>query len=279
MLSTQYEVGVEVHHGRVVKGSGYPVLFPFIDLAEVSAGGGTIIWRDEAGALRVGPLSAGADPGPASYGRGGDRPTIADANLVLGRLGDSLAGGLVRLRKDLALRALSALGDPYEVASEALRLAVLEMARAVRLVTVERGLDPLVNDRHRLRGAGPQLATELVEEMGASRVLVPPEPGLFSALGLLMADVRYEAREAYPRDVAESLSRLEAALLSRLGRVDYFVRLLDVRYEGQGQGAGREVWSQGGPGRLDQRHRVREGAGLEGALRVAGGRVRGRGLP
>ena len=233
-VTTEYEVGGEAHHGRVIKGSGYPVRFPFVDLAEVSAGGGTIVWRDEAGALRVGPLSAGADPGPASYGRGGGRPTITDANLALGRIGDSLAGGLVRLRGELALRALSTLGDPYEVASEALRLAVLEMARAVRLVTVERGLDPSSMTIVAFGGAGPQVAAELAEEMGASRVLVPPEPGLFSALGLLMADMRFEAREAYPRDAAESLSRLEAGLLTRLGGVDYFVRLLDARYEGQG---------------------------------------------
>ena len=233
-VTTEYEVGGEAHHGRVVKGSGYPVRFPFVDLAEVSAGGGTIIWRDEAGALRVGPLSAGADPGPASYGRGGDRPTITDANLALGRIGDSLAGGLVRLDRELALRALSRLGDPFEVASEALRLAVLEMARAVRLVTVERGLDPSSMTLVAFGGAGPQLAAELAEEMGASRVVVPPDPGLFSAMGLLMADMRFEARESYPRDVAESIARLESRLAARLGRVDYFVRLLDARYEGQG---------------------------------------------
>ncbi len=106
-VTTEYEVGGEVHHGRLVKGSGYPVRFPFIDLAEVSSGGGTIIWRDEAGALRVGPISAGgADPGgPICYGRGGGKePTLTDANVVLGRIGDYLLGGEMRLDRDAALR-------------------------------------------------------------------------------------------------------------------------------------------------------------------------------
>ncbi len=141
-VTTEYEVGGEVHHGRLVKGSGYPVRFPFIDLAEVSSGGGTIIWRDEAGgALRVGPISAGgADPGPICYGRGGGKePTLTDANVVLGRIGEYLLGGEMRLDRDAAVKGLSRLGDSINVALEAIRLAVVEMARAVRLVTVERG--------------------------------------------------------------------------------------------------------------------------------------------
>lgn len=233
-VTTEYEVGGEAHHGRVVKGSGYPVRFPFVDLAEVSAGGGTIIWRDEAGALRVGPLSAGADPGPASYGRGGSQPTITDANLVLGRLGTSLAGGAVELRPELAAQALSRLGDPEGVAQEALELATVEMARAVRLVTVERGLDPSGMTLIAFGGAGPQVAAELADEMGVSRVLVPPDPGLFSALGLLVADSKYEARLPFPRDLEAAFEGLEASLARRLGRVDHFIRLLDVRYSGQG---------------------------------------------
>jgi N-methylhydantoinase A len=126
-ITTEYEVGGEVHHGRVVKGSGYPVRYPFVDLSEVSAGGGTIIWRDEAGALRVGPLSAGADPGPVCYGRGGRDPTITDANLVLGRLPDALLGGSMPLDKKGALKALERLGDPYEVAEEAVEMINLIM--------------------------------------------------------------------------------------------------------------------------------------------------------
>ncbi|MCG2873567.1 MAG: hydantoinase/oxoprolinase family protein [Acidilobus sp.] len=233
-VTTEYEVGGEVHHGRVVRGSGYPVKFPFVDLAEVSAGGGTIIWRDEAGALRVGPLSAGADPGPASYGMGGDRATLTDANLALGRLPTELAGGLIRLRPELALKALSRLGDPEAVASQAVELANLEMARAIRLVTVERGLDPSEFSIIAFGGAGPQHAAELAEEVGSRRVIVPPEPGLFSALGLLMADLKYEARRPFPGDLEGAFAELEGDLMKRLGRVDYFIRLLDVRYQGQG---------------------------------------------
>jgi N-methylhydantoinase A len=103
-ITTEYEVGGESHHGRVVKGSGYPVRFPFIDLAEVSAGGGTIVWRDEAGALRVGPMSAGADPGPVCYGLGGTEPTVTDANVVLGRVA-SLLGSEMRLDAEAAFKA------------------------------------------------------------------------------------------------------------------------------------------------------------------------------
>ncbi|AFZ70373.1 N-methylhydantoinase A/acetone carboxylase, beta subunit [Caldisphaera lagunensis DSM 15908] len=233
-ITTEYEVGGEAHHGRTVKGSGYPVRFPFIDLAEVSAGGGTVIWRDEANALRVGPISVGADPGPASYGKGGDKPSITDANFFLGRIGNKLAGGEVNLNLDLAKKALSKIGDPEEVSISALELINLEMARAVRLVTVERGLDPSSFSIIAFGGAGPQHAAMLAEELGSQEVIVPPEPGLFSALGLLMADSRFEARVAFPKDLQESFEKLEKDLIKKVGKIDYFIRLLDVRYKGQG---------------------------------------------
>ncbi|MEB2793079.1 MAG: hydantoinase/oxoprolinase family protein [Caldisphaeraceae archaeon] len=230
----EYEVGGESHHGRIVKGSGYPIRFPFIDLAEVSAGGGTIIWRDKAGGLNVGPISVGAEPGPASYGRGGDKPTITDANLAIGRLGENLAGGQIKLRKDLAISALKALGEPIEVSLQALELINLEMARAVRLVTVERGLDPSSFTIMAFGGAGPMHAAYLAEEIGVKSIVIPPEPGLFSALGLLLADSRFEARKAFPRNLEQAFSELEAKLREKLGDVDEFLRYIDVRYEGQG---------------------------------------------
>ncbi|MEM3856512.1 MAG: hydantoinase/oxoprolinase family protein [Saccharolobus sp.] len=233
-ITTEYEVGGEAHHGRVVKGSGYPIRFPFIDLAEVSAGGGTIIWRDEANALRVGPLSAGADPGPICYNKGGTKPTIADANLALGRLGESLIGGNLKLNKEKALEGLSKLGDPFEVSKNALDLINLEMARAIRLVTVERGLDPSEFTLVAFGGAGAQHALYLADEIGIRKVLIPPYPGLFSALGLLMADWRFEARKAYPKDLENDYRELENKLLERLKHVDYFLRYADVRYKGQG---------------------------------------------
>jgi len=232
-ITTEYEVGGELHHGRIVKGSGYPIRFPFVDLAEVSAGGGSIIWRDKANALNVGPLSAGADPGPMCYGRGGERPTITDANLVLGRISDELAGGRVKLIKDLAVKGLSSLGDPVEVAYRAIQLANLEMARAIRLVTVERGYDPSEFTLVAFGGAGPQHALDIAEELGISKVVIPPHPGLFSALGLLFADEKFEARASYPKNIEEEFKKLEAKLIKGR-RVDYFLRYADVRYEGQG---------------------------------------------
>lgn len=233
-ITSEYEVGGEVHHGRVVKGSGYPIRFPFVDLAEVSAGGGTIIWRDEANALRVGPISAGADPGPICYNKGGNKPTITDANLVLGRLGEELLGGNMKLYKEKALEGLSRLGDPYEVSKVALDLANLEMARAIRLVTVERGLDPSNFSLIAFGGAGPQHALYLADEIGIKRVIIPPYPGLFSALGLLLADWRFEARKSYPKDLERDFKELENKLIERLKKVDYFIRYADVRYKGQG---------------------------------------------
>jgi len=233
-VTTEYEVGGRTHYGRIVKGSGYPVRFPFVDLVEVSAGGGTIIWRDEAGALRVGPTSAGADPGPMSYGKGGKSPTLTDANLVLGRIGERLLSGQMTLRKDLALRGLSALGDPEEVALNALRLAVLEMARAIRLVTVERGIDPSTMTLFAFGGAGPQFALEIAEELGIRQVIIPPQPGLFSAMGMLFADEKFEIRKSFPSDLERDFQELERELVKRLGEVDYFLRYADVRYEGQG---------------------------------------------
>jgi N-methylhydantoinase A len=230
-ITTEYEVGGESHHGRVVKGSGYPVRFPFIDLAEVSAGGGTIVWRDEAGALRVGPMSAGADPGPVCYGLGGTEPTVTDANVVLGRVA-SLLGGEMRLDAEAAFKAFKKLGDPVETAWQAVQLANMEMARAVRLVTVERGLDPGEFVLFAFGGAGPQHAAELAEELGISTVVIPPEPGVFTALGMLFADSKFEARASYPRGLEEGFRRLEEKL--SVHNPTYYVRLADVRYVGQG---------------------------------------------
>lgn len=228
----EYEVGGRTHYGRLVKGSGYPVRFPFVDLAEVSAGGGTIIWVDESGGLRVGPLSAGADPGPMCYDKGGDKPTLTDASLFLGRIGDTLSEGM-KLRKDLAERGLRALGDPVEVSSKAIALATLEMARAIRLVTVERGYDPSSFTMFAFGGAGPQFAVELAEEMGVKKVVVTPHPGLFSALGMLMADMKFEASIAYPRDIKAGFLEIEDEMRKAFPNAT-FQRFADVRYEGQG---------------------------------------------
>ncbi|QKR00637.1 hydantoinase/oxoprolinase family protein [Metallosphaera tengchongensis] len=232
-VTQDYEVGGRTHHGRLVKGTGYPVKFPFVDLAEVSAGGGTVIWRDEGGGLRVGPLSSGADPGPMCYGKGGDRPTLTDANLVLGRIPDVISGDL-KLDPNLSLRGLRELGDPVEVSVESVSLATLEMARAIRLVTVERGHDPSGFTLFAFGGAGPQFAVDLAEEIGITRVVIPPFPGLFSALGMLFADRKFEASMSYPKDLERGFEELERNLKSKHPDASNFLRYAEVRYEGQG---------------------------------------------
>jgi len=194
--------------------SGYPVRLPSVDIQTVGAGGGSIAWRDQGGALRVGPESAGAFPGPACYGRGGTRPTVTDANLVLGRLPETLAGGL-RLDRVAAERALGDL-DP-----EAVVIAVnAEMVRALRLVSVERGHDPRGLTLVAFGGAGPLHACELADELELRSVLVPESAGVLSALGLAASDERRDFVRSY-------LVRLgEAGELPAEGEAD-------LRYAGQ----------------------------------------------
>lgn len=194
---TEYEVAGKVHSGRIVKGSGYPVRFPFIDLAECSAGGGTIAWIDAGGALRVGPLSAGANPGPACYGKGGQNPTVTDANLVLGRLNPFyMLGGKMRIHAELAEKAIKKqiceiLGlELVEAAAGIIRIVNSEMAKILRIVSVERGYDPRKFTMMCFGGAGPMHACALAEELGISKIVVPMNPGMFSAYGLLTADFK-----------------------------------------------------------------------------------------
>ncbi|MEM0140010.1 MAG: hydantoinase/oxoprolinase family protein [Ferroplasma sp.] len=232
-ITAEYEVGGSSHHGRIVKGTGYPVRFPFIDLSEVSSGGGTVIWKDKTGALNIGPMSAGSDPGPVAYNRGGKEPTITDSNLVLGIINDKMSGSDKILRKDLSLKALEKLGNPYEVAESAIKLANLEMARAIRLVTVERGLDPSEFTLFGFGGAGPQVTMPVADELGIKNVIIPPEPGVFSALGLLVADIKYEARKSYPEDLKNDFNDLEDKLKKQLKNPE-FIKYADCRYTGQG---------------------------------------------
>jgi N-methylhydantoinase A len=193
---------------------GLPVRLPSLDVHTVGAGGGSLVRRDPGGALVVGPESAGADPGPACYGRGGKRPTVTDANLVLGRLPERLAGGL---ELDAAAAEL-ALGDlsPADVVSA----VNAEMLRALRLVSVERGHDPRGFALVAFGGAGPLHACELAEELGIRTVLVPGAAGVLSALGLALADERRDHVRSYvvPLD--------EAGELPVEG-------LADLRYRGQ----------------------------------------------
>ncbi|WP_241810778.1 hydantoinase/oxoprolinase family protein [Cuniculiplasma divulgatum] len=232
-ITSEYEVGGKSHYGRMIKGSGYPVRYPFVDLAEVSAGGGTVIWLDSAGGMNIGPMSAGSDPGPVAYNRGGKLPTITDANLVLGILNEKMSGSNFSLRKDLAMKALGKLGDPVDVALKALNLVDLEMSRAIRMVTVERGIDPSEHTLFAFGGAGPQHAARIAQEMGLRNAVIPPDPGVFSALGLLNSDWKYEMRKSFPEDVQKDFRELEEALESRF-RTKEFDLYADCRYAGQG---------------------------------------------
>jgi len=207
----EYEVAGKVHMGRLLKGSGYPVSFPFIDLAECSAGGGTIAWADEAGGLNVGPVSAGAEPGPACYGRGGGDFTITDANLVLGRLNPgSLLGGEMEIEPELAGKAARRLGDklgmePEMTAASVVRIADSIMSQILTMVSVERGYDPRRFTLVAFGGAGPMHACSLAEGLEIDEIIVPPNPGMFSALGLLTADLFHD---------------LSRALITRVERAD-----------------------------------------------------------
>jgi N-methylhydantoinase A/oxoprolinase/acetone carboxylase beta subunit len=171
--------------------SGLPIRLPSVDLHTVGAGGGSLVWRDAGGALRVGPQSAGADPGPACYGRGGTNPTVTDANLLLGRLPARLAGG-VELDVAAAERALAGF-DPADVVA----VVNAEMLRALRVVSVERGHDPAAFALVAFGGAGPLHACELAEELGTRTVLVPEAAGVLSALGLVAADERRDSVRSY----------------------------------------------------------------------------------
>ena len=181
--------------GREV--GGLPLRLPAVDLHTVGAGGGSIVWLDSGGAIRVGPESAGADPGPACYGRGGTRPTITDANLLLGRLPDMLAGG-IELDSEAAAGAFAGI-DP----AHALEVVNAEMLRALRVVSVERGHDPREFALVAFGGAGPLHACALADELEIGTVLVPAAAGVLSALGLVASEERRDRVMPYVRPLAE----------------------------------------------------------------------------
>ena len=173
---------------------GLPVRTPVLDIVSVGAGGGSLVWIDDGGMLRVGPRSAGAEPGPACYGRGGTLPTVTDAHLVRGTIrADAFLGGEMRLDVDRAHAAFAEIArrlgtDIQGAAAAAIRLAVANIVRAVQLVSTERGRDPRDYALLPFGGAGPLLAAEIAEELAINEILVPPNPGVISALGLLSAD-------------------------------------------------------------------------------------------
>ena len=206
---------------------GRVIQLPMVDVHTVGAGGGSIGWRDPGGALRVGPHSAGADPGPACYGRGGTTPTVTDANLLLGYLppGSELAGG-VGLDAEAARRAVADLGDELglsetETAEGIVRVANQEMLRALRVVTVERGVDPRRFALLPFGGAGPMHAAALAAELGVRRILCPRAGGVLSALGLCASDRRRDTAKTVLLSgddlVAERIEEEVAGLIERTG--------------------------------------------------------------
>lgn len=224
--------------------AGVAIGLPMLDIHTISAGGGSIVWVDEGGGLRVGPRSAGAIPGPACYGLGGTEATVTDANLVLGYLADgALLGGSVRLRRDLAERALAPVADGLhltltEVAAGVLTVAAMDVAQALREVSVERGLDPRTFVLVPFGGAGAMHACAVAEELEIPRLLVPLAGGMLSAYGLASSEPRADAvRSIIGLDQnevqLEQLFRsLECELHARIPDAT-FTRQLDVRYRGQ----------------------------------------------
>ena len=238
---------VAVTGGREV--GGRALALPMVDVHTVGAGGGSIAWRDAGGALRVGPRSAGAEPGPACYGRGGESPTVTDANLLLGRLdpGAHLAGG-VALDREASRRAIAGLATELSLESEQVavgivRVAGVEMARAVRVVTVERGIDPRELALVAFGGAGPLHAADIAEELDMRELIVPAVSGVLSALGLAVSERRRDVQRSVllagaaltAGAVAEVVEELAQRGREDLGAPDAQVRpTYELRYAGQG---------------------------------------------
>jgi N-methylhydantoinase A len=232
---------------------GYPICFPSIEVITIGAGGGSLAWIDEGGSLRNGPQSAGADPGPACYGRGSEQPTNTDANLFLGRLGGSLIGGAMQLDSAAAERSIrDRIAEPLGLATAEAATAVIDvananMADAVRLVSIRRGYDPREFALVVFGGAGALHGAALARELSIPTVIVPPNPGITSALGCLLVDVRHDLSTMFlgqvdavsEKELEREFAKLEAegrVLLSQEGvsEDDMEIRRhLDLRYLGQ----------------------------------------------
>jgi N-methylhydantoinase A len=254
-ITKDYSVGAQAGSGiGASRAAGYPIRTPVIDLVEIGAGGGSIAWIDSGGILRVGPQSAGADPAPVCYGKGGTEPTVTDANVVLGRLDpDNFLGGEMTLDVEAARRAIDErcakpLGlDVVTAANGIIEIANNAMINALRLISVQYGYDPRDFAMVAFGGAGPLHANRLAAEMKIPRLIVPRAPGIFSAMGLLVTDIKHDysvtrIRQVQHVDAAEltqvyeDLERQGRAALERQGVPEAqmsFHRLVDMRYVGQ----------------------------------------------
>jgi N-methylhydantoinase A len=287
---------------------GIPIRIPALDIHTIGAGGGSIAWRDSGGALMVGPQSAGADPGPACYGRGGVAPTVTDANLVLGRLSPKgLLGGRMPLDLGRAQEAVGRLGEELglgavDTARGIVRVVNANMARALRLVTVQRGVDPTGLALLPFGGAGPLHAGAVARDLGIPRIVVPPGPGILCALGLLVEDLRADAVRTWvgPLDAAalpvldRGFREMEDEATRWLDREGVSAerrevsRWLDLRYEGQNYEllvpVPDAVWREGSLAELRRRflraHEATYGFAAEDEpVQVVNLRVVARGLP
>jgi N-methylhydantoinase A len=233
--------------------AGYPLKVPIVDIVEIGAGGGSIIWADDVGSLRVGPISAGADPGPACYDKGGDKPTLTDAFVVTGIIDpEYFLGGEIRLRKDLSQKALGPLSKQlslhlHELALGAIRIADANMINMIKLISVRRGYDPRDFAIVAFGGAGPMFAVDLARDLGVNTVIVPLVPGVFSAWGMLLTDLRHDfvQTKVMPfegailvqlNSIYDKLKQRAVEILHKEGVTDqetYFRPSLDLRYLGQ----------------------------------------------
>jgi len=294
-ITTEFHVGGKGSFGGRRAGTGVPIKTPAIDLAEVGAGGGSVAWVDQGGALRVGPHSAGSEPGPACYGRGGKNPTVTDANLVLGYLDPvGFAGGTMGLEASEAADAIrTKVAEPLGVALEAAASAIHEianatMAAAVRVVTVQRGIDPRPFAVVAFGGAGPMHAARVAEEFDIDMVIVPPSCGVGSAVGLLGTDLstdRVLTRLCHESDVDaleidKIFEQLADAAAGDLGvepaaestRIE---RSVDVRLAGQaheltiriGDEGRNQRWNAGSLAALRERfaEKYKESYGIDGS--------------
>jgi N-methylhydantoinase A len=255
-VTSEYEVGSKLSsHGLNLAGGGYAMKVPVIDISEVGAGGGSIVWIDRGGSIQVGPRSAGAVPGPACYGLGGTEATVTDANVVLGYLNpEYLAGGSVLIQADRSATAVA------EQLAQPLRISVLEaawaahvvanasMIGAIKAVSTQRGRDPRDFTLIAFGGSGPVHAAGLARLLEMHRILVPPAPGLFSATGLLFSDQEHHAVQTYYAhfgrvnlaELNDRFRKLEVEALAELAAEGYaeervrLVRSADIRYVGQG---------------------------------------------
>jgi N-methylhydantoinase A len=248
------ERGISEASARDTWVAGYPLLVPMIDIHTIGAGGGSIAYVDEGGAFRVGPRSAGASPGPACYGLGGREPTLTDANVVLGRIDpDRFLGGEMRLDRDAAVAAVQRLADELglpllEAAEGIVTIANANMSGAIRSRTVQKGHDPREFALVAFGGGGPMQAAEIAEALGIPEVIVPPYPGITSAMGLLTSDLKYDQmRTVFMTEGSIDSERLDGDLAAAAEELRGRLREdgvataeievacgLDCRYVGQG---------------------------------------------